>query len=80
MPRFDGTGPRGLGPLSGRGEGYCVVRLPEEDQPARGFAGLGGWPIGSVEPAARWVQRPSRRLGWPAVARRGWRFWRQRRG
>ncbi|MGD2249253.1 MAG: DUF5320 domain-containing protein [Candidatus Methanofastidiosia archaeon] len=25
MPRFDGTGPRGRGPLTGRGMGYCVI-------------------------------------------------------
>ena len=37
MPRFDGTGPRGRGPLSGRGWGYCV------DRPARGY-GFGGGP------------------------------------
>ena len=30
MPRFDGTGPRGEGPFTGRGEGYCVIRLPDE--------------------------------------------------
>lgn len=24
MPGFDGTGPRGQGPLTGRGLGYCV--------------------------------------------------------
>jgi hypothetical protein len=23
MPGFDGTGPRGMGPMSGRGMGYC---------------------------------------------------------
>lgn len=23
MPRWDGTGPRGMGPMSGRGMGYC---------------------------------------------------------
>jgi hypothetical protein len=28
MPAFDGTGPRSQGPLSGRGEGYCAIRLP----------------------------------------------------
>jgi hypothetical protein len=28
MPAFDGTGPRGQGPLTGRGEGYCAIRLP----------------------------------------------------
>ena len=24
MPRFDGTGPRGQGPMTGRGLGFCV--------------------------------------------------------
>jgi len=27
MPGFDGTGPAGLGPLTGRGMGYCAVEL-----------------------------------------------------
>ena len=27
MPRFDGTGPTGMGPLTGRGMGFCVVPL-----------------------------------------------------
>lgn len=27
MPRFDGTGPRGKGPLTGRGLGYCIEPL-----------------------------------------------------
>jgi hypothetical protein len=25
MPRFDGTGPLGQGPMTGRGMGYCAV-------------------------------------------------------
>lgn len=25
MPGFNGTGPRGLGPMTGRGMGYCVL-------------------------------------------------------
>jgi len=29
MPNFDGTGPRGEGPLTGGGGGFCVER--EED-------------------------------------------------
>lgn len=29
MPGFDGTGPLGRGPLTGRGRGYCVVKLPD---------------------------------------------------
>jgi hypothetical protein len=28
MPAYDGTGPQGQGPLTGRGEGYCAIRLP----------------------------------------------------
>ena len=27
MPGFDGTGPRGMGPMTGGGRGYCVVPL-----------------------------------------------------
>lgn len=82
MPRFDGTGPRGLGPMSGRGEGYCVVQLPEADQPPRGFAGLGGWPIGDAEPVTPWAPSPPRRPWWPATRRPGlrrgrrWQRWR----
>ena len=30
MPKFDGTGPMGRGPLTGRGMGYCAARLPSE--------------------------------------------------
>ena len=29
MPRFDGTGPMGRGPLTGRGMGFCAVPLSE---------------------------------------------------
>jgi hypothetical protein len=31
MPGFDGTGPMGLGPLTGRGMGYCAVQLPPSE-------------------------------------------------
>jgi hypothetical protein len=27
MPGFDGTGPRGMGPLTGWGRGFCVVPI-----------------------------------------------------
>jgi hypothetical protein len=27
MPGFDGTGPRGFGPMTGRGMGYCAVTV-----------------------------------------------------
>lgn len=34
MPGFDGTGPRGMGPMTGGGRGYCVVPLnqPREQE------------------------------------------------
>jgi|LSQX01.2.fsa_nt_gb hypothetical protein len=31
MPRYNGTGPRGQGSLSGRGRGYCAQRSPGYD-------------------------------------------------
>ncbi len=27
MPKLDGTGPSGRGPMTGRGSGYCVIPL-----------------------------------------------------
>ncbi len=47
MPRFDGTGPRGEGMFTGRGEGYCVLRLPEagSGEPAVGYAGIRVQPV-----------------------------------
>ena len=31
MPGFDGTGPSGGGPFTGRAMGYCVVRMDDKD-------------------------------------------------
>lgn len=45
MPRFDGTGPRGVGPMTGHGEGYCVLEISESGGLARGYAGLLGTPM-----------------------------------
>ncbi|MCU0522849.1 MAG: DUF5320 domain-containing protein [Anaerolineae bacterium] len=45
MPRFDGTGPQGEGPLTGRGDGYCAVARPDQGQPY-GLAGLRQRPFG----------------------------------
>jgi len=28
MPGFDGTGPHGMGPMTGGGRGFCAVPLP----------------------------------------------------
>jgi hypothetical protein len=45
MPGFDGTGPRGQGPMTGRGEGYCAIELPAPGRVPRGYAGLQGTPV-----------------------------------
>jgi len=47
MPGFDGTGPWGLGPMTGRGEGHCAIVLPPPGtrrSPYR-YAGLAGTPV-----------------------------------
>jgi hypothetical protein len=53
MPGFDGTGPRGQGPMTGRGEGYCALVLPESGQAPYGYAGLQGMPVHPGMLAAR---------------------------
>ena len=46
MPGGDGTGPGGKGPLTGRGMGFCVVKIdPEKPERVTGFAGLHNKPI-----------------------------------
>ena len=57
MPGSDGTGPRGQGPLTGRGEGHCAVRIPDSGEVPYGYAGLQGTPVRlgtpAVQPALR---------------------------
>jgi hypothetical protein len=53
MPGFDGTGPRGSGPMTGRARGYCMLRTASgESNDMQGFAGAQGTPVGA-EPAER---------------------------
>ena len=65
MPRGDRTGPRGMGPMTGRGLGYCVgYGAPGYASPALGYGrgfgrGQGPWGAG--------------RGGWGGG--RGWRHW-----
>lgn len=37
MPRFDGSGPTGQGPLTGRGLGKCVGQKPQSSVIKRGL-------------------------------------------
>ena len=43
MPGGDGTGPMGAGPITGRGDGYCVLRIDEgASGSVSGVAGVDG--------------------------------------
>ena len=47
MPGFDGTGPLGQGPITGRGQGFCVLTVSEGNLgQVEGFAGLQSMPVG----------------------------------
>jgi len=47
MPGFDGTGPLGKGPMTGRGQGFCVLTNSGENPgQVEGFAGLQAMPVG----------------------------------
>ena len=39
MPGFDGTGPRGLGPMTGGGRGFCAIPLAAAGPMYMGRAG-----------------------------------------
>lgn len=62
MPRFDGTGPMGAGPMTGRGLGYCALPLPGAGYaiPPYGYANYPVVSMGMWNPAfyaAPWVPR-----------------------
>jgi len=44
MPLGDGTGPAGMGPMTGRAAGYCAgYSVPGFMNPYGGRLGIGGW-------------------------------------
>ena len=46
MPGFDGKGPSGQGPLTGKGRGFCILKSSEKNpHQVQGFAGLHGVPV-----------------------------------
>ncbi|MEW5722677.1 MAG: DUF5320 domain-containing protein [Thermodesulfobacteriota bacterium] len=71
MPGYDGTGPRGQGPMSGGGRGFCVLQAPEAPgESMKGFAGIQGQavfgnyygPQTGLVPLKTWVRLFERRL------------------
>lgn len=56
MPGFDGTGPQGKGPMTGRAQGYCVFRQTKgEPVCVQGFAGAQGTPVEAEFPQGKEV-------------------------
>lgn len=50
MPGFDGTGPLGQGPMTGRGMGFCVLQKSKyRPHRADGLVGLQGTPISNLD-------------------------------
>jgi hypothetical protein len=58
MPGFDGTGPFGQGPMTGRGLGFCVLTASEENpDQIQGFVGIDGKPIGKVNESFKFPRK-----------------------
>ena len=46
MPGYDGTGPKGLGPMTGGGRGFCLLKFPgAPNESLTGFVGQSGHPV-----------------------------------
>ena len=78
MPRGNGTGPAGMGPMTGRAMGYCggyggpgfTVAAPGRVCGRGAFRGRAFWPGSWCRPAADYGRRPQVGARWP------WRAWR----
>lgn len=64
MPRLDGTGPMGMGPMTGRGMGYCAgYAAPGYANPMGGYGRGFGYGMGFGR--GRGFGRMFWRAGWP---------------
>ena len=56
MPGFDGTGPLGKGPMTGRSRGFCILTTPK-DNPGQidGLVGIEGKPIRKTDSNLQFV-------------------------
>jgi len=68
MPFGDRTGPRGMGPMTGRGAGYCAgFSQPgfANPIPGRGWFGFGfGWGLRHNSWGGSWGRGRGRWFGW----------------
>ena len=54
MPGLDGKGPRGIGPMTGRCRGECMLKIPRaSSEPVTGYAGRAGLPVRISREGAR---------------------------
>ncbi len=58
MPGFNGTGPAGSGPGTGRGAGYCASGAPWRQASGRRFFGRGSGRGGGWGPCRWWAAGP----------------------
>ncbi len=52
MPGFDGTGPGGMGPMTGGGRGFCGTRGVRGSRRGRGVSAVPVTPYGTTAPAS----------------------------
>ncbi|MBN2467689.1 MAG: DUF5320 domain-containing protein [Deltaproteobacteria bacterium] len=67
MPRGDGTGPAGFGPMTGRGAGYCAgYAVPgfANPLPGRGYGAYGRYGLGFGFRGGRRGRRRAMPYGW----------------
>jgi len=58
MPRFDGIGLLGEGPMTGRSEGFCILKRSEEDpNHMEGLAGVQGESVGKLGQVLRRIEK-----------------------
>ena len=74
MPRGDGTGPAGMGPMTGRGAGFCAgYGVPGYMNPAGG-RGFGYWGWGRGRGGGRGWRNQFWATGLPGRARAGYGY------
>ena len=69
MPVGNGTGPAGMGPMTGRAAGYCAgysvpgYMNPYGGSPGYGFGNTAAWPPASYNPYMTYPYYPRRGFG-----------------
>ena len=70
MPGLDRTGPRGMGPMTGRGMGFCAMPVPPQINPNMPMSPMPPYMSPMYCGRPRWGMRSGRGFG----RGRGWRW------